>query len=416
MKRPGTLAALLLAAAMARAQDDPEGAALSLADRLAPAAQTAKVWQLALEAAPSTSSSRDGGPALHGQRLSCDMQLEQPFARDWRAFFSDQLDLRRQHGQSDTVNTLREAYLGWQPQPQQLFDLGRVNVRHGVASGYNPTDYFRRDATRSIVSIDPVSLKKNRLGSVMLRSQTLWNGGALTALYSPKLAEQPSDAPFSPDLGATNGQNRWLIALSQRWSQDIQPQWLLYGEQGRSPQLGLNLTYLLSDATVAHFEWSGGHGPSQLAQALQGAQDKDFRSRLATGLTHTTGNKISLTAEYAFNGAGLDRGQWDALGRREPAAYARYRQWLQSRQEMPTRHALFFYAAWQDALLNHLDLNAMMRMNADDRSRLSWLEARYHWDHADLALQWQHNGGKPGSEFGALPQRHVVQALIRYFF
>ena len=46
---------------------------------------------------------------------------------------------------------------------------GRINVRNGAALGYNPTDFFRSGALRSVVSIDPNSLRENRLGTVMLR-------------------------------------------------------------------------------------------------------------------------------------------------------------------------------------------------------------------------------------------------------
>lgn len=195
----------------------------------------------------------------------------------------------------------------------------------------------------------------------------------------------------------------------------IRPQWLLYGEQGRAPQLGMNLSYLLSDAAVAHFEWSGGRSPSLLSQALQGGGASAFHASLASGVTYTTSDKFSLSAEVEFNGAALDRAGWDALAR-APAAYRQYRLWSQDNLEPPTRQALFFHVQWQDVLFNHLDLRALSRRNGEDHSRLSWLEARYHWERADLALQWQCNSGRAGSEFGAAPQRRVVQALLRYFF
>lgn len=406
---------LSLAAGAAAAQDDPDAAALDLANLAPASAETARAWQLALEAAQEQSRLRSNGARHDSGRLTLDFQLDQPVAAGLRGVLADQLDLRR-GSDRDTVNTLKEAYLSWQPQPERALDIGRINARYGVATGYNPTDFFRAGATRSVVAIDPASLKKNRLGSVMLRGQTLWEGGALTAIYAPKLADSSSDAPFSADLGATNGRARWLLALSQPLSEEIRPQWLLYGEERASPQLGLNLTYLLNSATVAHLEWAAGRSPMELAQAFQSEAGSAFRSRLATGLSYTTSNKITLTAEYEYNGAGLDREQWETLWRRAPQAYGRYRQWMQDRQDLPTRQSAFFYASWQDALLNHLDCNAMLRVNAEDRSRLSWLEARYHWDKADLALQWQHNGGGPGSEFGALPQRDALQALLRYFF
>jgi hypothetical protein len=372
---------------------------------------------MALEAATGQARPRTAGPAQDQRRLSLDFQLDQRIGADWRALLSNQLDLRWQ-GQPagrDTLDTLREAYLSWQPQPQYLFDLGRINVRNGVATGYNPTDYFRRGATRSVTSIDPDSLKKNRLGSVMLRGQTLWQGGSLTALYAPRLAREASDAPFNLDLGASNRQQRALVVLSVPLSEEIRPQWLLYGEQGRAPQLGMNLTYLLSDAAVAHFEWSGGRSPSLLSQALRDGGASAFHSSLASGVTYTTSDKLALSAEVEFNGAALDRAGWDGLAR-APAAYRQYRLWSQDNLEPPTRQALFFHVQWQDVLFNHLDLRALSRRNGEDHSRLSWLEARYHWERADLALQWQCNSGQAGSEFGAAPQQRVVQALLRWFF
>jgi hypothetical protein len=85
-------------------------------------------------------------------------------------------------------------------------------------------------------------------------------------------------------------------------------------------------------------------------------------------------------------------------------------------QELPTQQAMFLYAGWQDAMIKRLDLSAMLRFNLADQSRLSWLEARYHWDRVDLALQWQLNSGNTGSEYGAAPQRAAWQALVRYYF
>ena len=84
-------------------------------------------------------------------------------------------------------------------------------------------------------------------------------------------------------------------------------------------------------------------------------------------------------------------------------------------QEPPTRQHVFLYAVWQDALVKHLDLTAMVRRDLVDHSRLQWLEARYHWTRMDLALQSQLNSGEPGSNYGALPDRRAWQLLLRYF-
>lgn len=405
---------LLAGSALAQSPDD---AALMLADQAPQEVQRASDWQVFIEAAAGPAKLRNGSTS-DLQRLSLDVQVDKAFAPGWRAVFADRLDMnwRSEPVRQNGINTLKEAYLSWQAKDDQLFDLGRINARLGVATGYNPTDYFRTGANRSIVSADPASLKKNRLGSVMLRSQTLWTGGSLSAAVSPKLASQPNPAALNPDIGATNNRDRWLLAASHQFSESVNPQFLLFGEERRSPQLGINLSTLVNDATVAYAEWSGGRSPSLLSQSQNRDDDTAFRNRVATGLTYTTPNKLSLTVEYQYNGAGLRDAEWSALPRTSPAAYGRYRGFVQTMQDMPTRQAVFFYGSWQDAMISHLDLNAMLRVNLADHSRLSWLEARYHWDRAEVALQWQLNSGDAVSEFGAASQRRTVQAVLRTFF
>ncbi|WP_420474379.1 hypothetical protein [Noviherbaspirillum sp. ST9] len=406
---------LALAAGPALAQD-AELDALRLADEAQAEVARTSDWSAFIEGAAGRTFLRNGATSWD-QRLSLDVQLDKRVAPGWRVVFADRLDLfwqdepARQHG----INTLKEAYLGWQARDDLLVDLGRINVRNGVATGYNPTDYFRTGANRSIISADPASLKKNRQGSVMLRGQALWDSGSVTGLVSPKLASQSNPAALNPDVGATNNRDRWLLAFSQKLSDGFSPQWLLYKEEGLPAQAGFNLSLLVNDSTVAHVEWSGGRSPSVFAQATQ-IDDTAFRNRLSAGLTYTAASKLSVTVEAQYNGAGLRDDEWSALPRTAPLAYARYRTRLQALQEMPTRKSVFLYVSWQDALIRHLDLNAMVRHNLADRSRLSWLEARYHLDRADLALQWQLNSGTPFSEFGAAGQRRAIQALARFFF
>jgi hypothetical protein len=392
--------------------------ALLLADTASKKVETASDWQWYAEAAFGKSTPRNGGSSASNQRLSLDLQVDKSFAPGWRAVLADRLDINwpAQIDDQHEINTLKEAYLSWQAQADRILDLGRINARNGVATGYNPTDFFRAGAIRSVVSVDPASLKKNRLGSMMFRGQMLSAGGSLSALYSPKLADERNNAPFSPDFGATNSNNRWLLSASQQVAEGVTPQWLIYGESGHSAQLGFNLTNLIGDASVVFLEWSGGRSRSQLSQALNAADDSAFRQRIATGLTYTTSDKLSVTLEYDYNGAALDRAAWNGLMRGSPVVYGQYRTWVQIMQDLPTKQAVFAYASWQDAMINHLDLSAMLRFNVADRSRLNWLEARYHWTGVDLALQWQVNSGSAGSEFGASSQQRAWQALLRYYF
>lgn len=415
-----------LAAAATLAQASDEMDALQLADQLHIPKASSSDWHSFVEAAFGQSQPRLG-TRIDKQRLSLDLQFDQRFAPGWRAVFSDRLDLNRQQAQAELandVNTLREAYLSYQTQAHQLLDGGRINVPYGVASGYNPSDYFRAYAVRSVVSVDPASLKKNRMGSVMLRGQQLWDSGSATALYSPQLAQPANAGSFNPDLGSSNAQDRWLIVFSQKLpggiSNKLTPQWLLQGGAHATPQVGMNLSALLNDATVGYLEYSGGRSRSMLSQALQGQDDSAFRNRLATGLTYTTSNKLSLTLEYEYNGSALNDQAWNTLrnGLKHGAAlpYLQYRQWQQSHQELTTKQEIFLYASWSDAMLQHLDLSAMQKLNLADHSRLSWLEARYHLEQVDLALQWQRNSGEPSSAYGAALQTYSWQALLKVYF
>jgi len=415
-----TLAALATVPSLAWAQgidNLDELDALALADAPPAAVEAVRAWQAFAEVASGPVTAQDGS-VTPNHRLSLDFQVDKSFAPGWRGVLANRLDMKwpAPTGDEHSINTLKEAYISWQAADDRLLDLGRVNVRNGVATGYNPTDFFRAGAVRSVVSGDPGSLKKNRLGSVMLRGQTLWSGGSLTALASPKMADLPSDTAFSPDYGATNNQNRWLLAVSQKLNESITPQWLLYGEDRQPAQLGLNMTALVGDATVSYLEWSGGQSRSQLSQALQTQEDTQFHQRAAAGATYTASNKLSVTLEYAYNDAALNTAQWDALRSGSPLAYGRYRLWALVAQELPTQRMATAFAYWPDAIVPHLDLSAMLRANLADNSRMNWVEVRYHWSHTDVALQLQVNSGGPTSDFGAAQQQRAWQVSLRQYF
>lgn len=241
----------------------------------------------------------------------------------------------------------------------------------------------------------------------------------MTALFSPELERRPNPEGFSPDVGATNRQSRGLIALSQKIG-SLAPQFLIYREEAVPARFGLNLTGLVNDATVAHFEWSGGRSPSLLAQALQPLLPvcacSGWRNHLSTGVTYTTPNKISLTAEVHYNGGGLDEPAWNALRQGPVSVYGQYRSRVQAAQELPTRQALFFYGVWEDALISRLDLSLMHNFDIADSSRRTWLEARYPSGRFEYAAQWQHHGGQHLSTFGAMPESRSWQAVMRHYF
>lgn len=363
---------------------------------------------------------RNGGLSTQdGQRASLDLRYATRLGDDWRLTLSDRLDVTHPapEGQKTTVNSLREAFVAWQePGGSRSFDLGRINLRQGPAYGYNPTDYFRTGALRTITTADPVALREMRMGTVMARLGQSWAGGSVSLALAPKLESEPDRRSASLDLGATNQTDRALLALDARLSQRLSGQASLLLQRGSAPRVGASATGLLSDSVVAYAEWSTGRSQSLLDQVLVTAAPDVRNQQAALGLTFTLPGGLSLTAEGQTNGAGLDRDGWNQVLAQGAGAVQRYFALTQPSQELGSRRAWLLYASQKGLGLTQLDLTAFVKTNAVDQSRLAWAELRYHWPRFDLALQWQRGYGAADTEFGATPYRQIWQAVGVFFF
>ncbi len=415
-----TLAAAPLAGSASPPQAESD--ALEL-EAPAPAGSEARALRLLIEAAVGRASQRYLPYARDSARISLDLSHSAAWGNGLRSVVSDRLDqMRPVSGDApEMVNSLREAYASWQSgDGDTLVEAGRINLRFGPGFGYNPTDFFRDGSLRTLTTVDPVALRENRMGSVMLRAQAIRAGSSFSLAYSPKLAERPSRGGLGLDLGSTNSRARLLAAAAGPISPSLSGRLLAYRDDGAYGALGANLSALVSDAAVMHLEWSGSSEPDLLARAQAGPTAKALgasalRNRLVLGGTYTTLSKWSLTAEYQYNGFGLGQSAWAALGA-TPLAQRAYLQEALRRQELAPRQAYLLHAARKGLLLKSLDLGAYLRINPGDGSRLGWIELRQHWSSADLSLQLQDNRGRPASEFGLLPERRSVQLLGTYYY
>ncbi|KUZ35329.1 hypothetical protein [Burkholderia territorii] len=396
--------------------DAADAAALALADQpAATPAATAKPWKLNVQDALRASRYRDGGEAGRNQ-LSVEFEYGQWLTPSFAAHFSMRFDRFDPLGTSRTssrdVTLVKEAYASWRASPALVVDAGRVNARLGAATGYNPTDFFRAGAVSLDVPPDPDSRHTNRLGTVGLRAQQVWETGSLTTLLSPRLERRslPGDPAAASDLQRTNGVDRWMLVASQRLTAAIQPQWVVYGESGQAPQFGQNLSVLLGNSVVAYVEWAGGYRRSLIARATGAADDRAFRTSSSVGATWTLPVDLSLTAEFQSNGGGADAAQWRSLQRANPAAWGRAVQTSIAAQELQTRHGMFVMAAWRNVGMRRLDLSGFVQADLGG-GRQYWLELRRRFDRFDVALQWLHQGGPSWSRFGAMPESTSIQVL-----
>jgi hypothetical protein len=397
---------------------DAEMDALSLESAPEVAPQTTRTTRLFVEGALGNASQRYAPDSRNLGRASVDFSHSAHLAPGLRAVVSNRLDYFDPAiaGTDSAVNSLREAYLSWQAEGgNTVLELGRINLRYGPAYGYNPTDFFRDGSLRVLTSADPFALRENRLGTVMLRGQYLWANGSMSLAVSPKMADKPSADGWNLDLGSTNNRDRYLLALSTQFSQRVSSQVLMYQESGRSATFGFNTTALLSDAATAHLEFTRGSEPSLFNRALAIPGESTARNRFVGGVTYTTLGKLSVTAEYQYNGFGMNPADWAALSV-APLTQLAYLSEALRLQELAPRQTYLIYVTQKGLILKDLDLTAYLRLNPGDDSRLAWLELRHHWPSFDLTFQLQQNSGNVKSEFGVIPDKRVIQALGTYYY
>lgn len=406
---------LTLVQSMAARADDNDADALSLTS--APVESTQGATKLFIEGAAGRADQRYQPGWRNIGRVSLDLSSSIRLAPDWRAVISDRLDAMHpaDPGADNTINSLREAYVSWQQgSGATLVDLGRVNLRHGPGYGYNPTDFFRDNTLRTMTTVNPLALRENRLGTFVLRGQRLWGDSGISLAYAPKLASRASSDGASIDVGATNNRNRALMTFSTRINERISGQLLAYHESDQSTQIGASATALLTDAVVAYAEGTRGREPDLLTRALRLSEPQRTRNRFVGGVTVTPWPRLSITGEYQYNGFALDRAGWATTSANGPPALGGYLLEAQRRQELASRQAWFAYATLKDAGAKNLDLTALLRLDANEHSRLGWVELRYHWSRVDVALQLQQQSGSKLSEYGLAPYRRSVQLLASY--
>jgi hypothetical protein len=343
-------------------------------------------------------------------------------------------------------NDFREGYVTWEPKAQNYLEAGRVNVKNGVALGFNPTDFFKTRTLVDQASLDPSVIRQNRLGTVMARGQAIWETGSASLSVAPKLE---SPAPISttappslnPSFDRTNGANRVLLTASYDVG-DLNPQALVYNESGQT-RFGLNLSHQIGQSVVGYVEWAGGKQPNLLTRAvsygkltgtlppnaptlLPADSAGKFRNDLAIGGSWTSETRITLNVEYHFHQAGFSRQDWKnwfdigaANATRQPVTGELWyvRGFAGTEQQPLTRHQAFLRADWPDAFIVHLELTALAFVNLYDGSTLAQLSASYDMSDAwTLRAYITANIGGARSERGSVPQAaSAILQLVRYF-
>lgn len=385
------------------------------------------------------------------ERLFGDLRTRWALSDDVSIVYSGRLNLRVEDGldfpSHETVrHDFREGYLAWKVDGETFLDAGRINLKSGVALGFNPTDFFKARAVVEPLSADPSVLREDRLGTLMLYGQHLWENGALTVAAAPKVTTaspvylNTSLPSFDPVFDRTNAADRFLIKGNYALSDDINPELLAYSEAGHW-RFGANLTRGFGQQIVGYAEWAGGDGLDMADAALQYGKDTgtipplarsplpadpqhQFQNDLATGLSYTTESKITFNLEYHYHQSGFSDADWrswfgaGALGNTQLDDLLWYvRGYAAEQQEPAARQEAFLRADWQDAFVEDLEITAFVNADLRDGSRFAQATADYY-----LSREWTvgvlADGAMGGrrTDYGSLPAASTLLVRVSRYF
>ena len=339
---------------------------------------------------------------------------------------------------------LREAYFLWQKDKFAL-EAGRINIRHGVATGFNPTDFFRRVDAEDRPNLDPTEARLNRLGVAAIRGSYMWSGGSASLTYAPKVTggddwlhdEEVTGLQFS----STNPRDRWLLTATHQIAEGISPQIFLFSDDGRLTA-GLAASASIGDKWLVYGEVTGGRDyrltdlafaplreSGRLAPQIDAAfpeEGETWINRAALGASYTTEANLTLTGEYHYNGAGFDKDDWDryfttaAAMEGDPRA-GQLRLVGRSAalaQEPLSKHSLFLRAVQAEAFgKTGLDIGAIAAVSLADGSGSAQFSVSY--DIRENAVITGRIGGTFGgreTDFGSRPNDAFATIEAVYHF
>lgn len=336
---------------------------------------------------------------------------------------------------------VQELALHWQARPGLAFDLGRVNLRNGVAQGYNPTDWFKADSLVTSDSADPGDRRLERLGTLMLAGQLSLGADLLSFGYRPRISASGDDLLAGHDviglnLDRTNPSEALFLKYAPDTGDNLNLTVSALVEDGE-PGLGLEVSAAVGQSLVLYAEGFAQRrlslagegmagGSAGLRDALGADAGKAWQAQAALGGSWAlpsalVGQRdISLALEYHYNGAGLSAGRLDALALAsgaDLAAAGALRSFAATQQEPLAREQVFARLAWND-LWKDADLSLLAFYVPADGSGL-WqasIAIPFHDDAAELSLRAARSFGDGTSAYGANPVDTSAQIAVRYTF
>jgi hypothetical protein len=374
-------------------------------------------------------------------RISANFDFDWDLAPNLRLSFGNRFNLVKPARARNSIghivqNDFRELYVTARLTERQVLDVGRINIKNGVAFAFSPTDYFRQGTTLAQTSADPAGVRAGRLGVFLARYQFFWDGGSVSVALAPELKKRASLgeelAGFDLGLDRTNSTNSVLLTASPRVA-SLNPQFSFLLRDG-DWRAGLNASLPIGSALIVNGEWSGGAGPNLAAQLVeQGGLDlatlkphaqNRFLNDAVLGVSWSNAKaKLTAIVEYSFHQGGLWRGTRGALfdlietgGSRAGAALILPLVITGFEQDPLARHQAFVAVSRQDAGLKDLTFNLLVKANLQDGSFGQQVSASYAQPRWSAGVFLTSTTGRRRSEYGILPTSlSASMSIVRFF-
>ena len=276
-------------------------------------------------------------------------------------------------------------------------DVGRINVRNGVATGFNPTDWFKVDSLVTVDSFDTIDRREDRLGTLVVQTVLHDERGVLLTGFRPEIEGHGGDWTSDRELiglglDRTNPRSAFYAKLSPSTGSNLSLSVNTLIEPDRLG-VGFEASRALSDTVVVFGEWFGqwrddlagearsrGDLSAETAKRL-GHVGRSWQNQLAVGATWSlpfslvANEDVSLTGEYHYNQAGLSTSQerrWfdgGKAGTISPGEFYAVRGIANTRQEPLSRHEFFLRFNWTD-IFDEVDFSTIAFVLPQDTSAL----------------------------------------------
>lgn len=332
----------------------------------------------------------------------------------------------------------RELALSWVVQPSFVVEAGRVNIRAGVASGFNPTDRFRIDSLVVDDSLDVTDRREDRLGVLVADAAYQLEDGLLQLGFRPAIKAGDDTIWADADviglsLDRTNPDNLLFAKFSPETSGNLFLTGSLYLER-RESGVGLEASAAASDSVVVYSEAfiqrrrnlsSAGSSAGVDDANLDDVGFDDGRSiqtQTATGVSWSLPSwlvgqeNITLALEHHYNQAGLSGDGLDALDGTPPGFAGPIFAEAARLQEPLARHSFFTRFSWTD-MVDDVDLSAIAFVEPYDGSGQAQLSIDIALnERSTLGMRAQTSWGAEDSAFGSNPISSSLQVFYGIVF